>query len=52
MLQKHYTESMPDVFKAAGISFDFSGSHICKLAEFVEEELEKLRLRCTLLLKN
>ena len=41
-LKLGYTESMPDVFKAAGISFDFSGSHICKLAEFVEEELEKL----------
>ena len=37
-----YTQSMPDVFKAAGISFDFSGEHICKLAEFVGEELEKL----------
>jgi len=41
-LKLGYTESMPDVFKAAGISFDFSGSHICRLAEFVEEELEKL----------
>ena len=42
-LKLGYTESMPDVFKTAGISFDFSGSHICKLAEFVEEELEKLK---------
>ncbi len=41
-LKLGYTESMPDVFKAAGISFDFSGSHICSLAEFVEKELQNL----------
>jgi oligoendopeptidase F len=41
-LKLGYTKSMPHVFKAAGISFDFSGAHICKLAEFVGEELEKL----------
>ena len=41
-LKLGYTESMPDVFKAAGISFDFSGTHICKLAEFVETELQNL----------
>ena len=41
-LKLGYTQSMPHVFKAAGISFDFSGAHICTLAEFVGEELEKL----------
>ena len=37
-----YTKSMPEVYAKAGIDFNFSGDHICKLADFVESELEKL----------
>ena len=37
-----YTKSMPEVYAKAGIDFNFSGDHICMLADFVELELEKL----------
>ena len=37
-----YTKSMPEVYAKAGIDFNFSGDHICQLANFVASELEKL----------
>lgn len=43
-----YTDSMPMVYKSAGISFDFSRSHICELADFVESELQKLEANIAL----
>ena len=41
-LRLGYTQSMPKVYAKAGIDFNFSGDHICRLADFVELELEKL----------
>jgi len=41
-LRLGYTKSMPKVYAKAGIDFNFSGDHICRLADFVELELEKL----------
>ena len=41
-LRLGYTQSMPKVYAKAGIDFNFSGDHICMLADFVELELEKL----------
>ena len=37
-----YTRSIPEVYQAAGIRFDFSENYIQELAAFVQEELEKL----------
>ena len=37
-----YTKSMPEVYRKAGVDFKFSSDHICMLADFVAEELEKL----------
>ncbi len=36
------THSIPEVYKAAGINFDFSESYIKELADFVKNELEKV----------
>ena len=36
------TRSIPEVYAAAGIRFDFSDSYISELAEFVKGELEKV----------
>ena len=37
-----YTCSMPKIYEAAGIKFDFSRSYISSLAGFILEEIEKL----------
>jgi len=37
-----YTKSVKDIYKTAGISFDFSEDRIYTLVNFVREELEKL----------
>ena len=37
-----YTKSMPEVYRKAGVDFKFSSDHICMLADFVAEELEKV----------
>lgn len=34
-----YTKSIPEVYKAAGVTFDFSRKNISELAEFIQEEL-------------
>ncbi len=37
-----YTVSIPDVYKAAGIKFDFSDTYIAGVADFVWKELKEL----------
>ncbi len=37
-----YTASIPEIYEAAGIRFDFSSENVKELARFVREELEKL----------
>lgn len=37
-----YTHQIPDIYKAAGIRFDFSDAYVSELAEFVRKELEAL----------
>lgn len=37
-----YTRSIPEIYEAAGIRFDFSKKYISDLASFVKEEIEKL----------
>jgi oligoendopeptidase F len=37
-----YKTSIPQIYKTAGILFDFSESYVSKLVEFVEEELQVL----------
>ncbi|MCX6350329.1 MAG: M3 family oligoendopeptidase [Bacteroidetes bacterium] len=41
-LRLGYTQSVPDIYKAAGIEFNFSRSYIKELAAFIKEELNKL----------
>jgi oligoendopeptidase F len=36
------TKTLPELYHAAGLPFDFSGDYIKKLMNFVEEEIEKL----------
>lgn len=38
-----YTVSIPDVYKAAGIKFDFSDAYISSVADFVWKELESFK---------
>lgn len=37
-----YTRTIPEIYRAAGIKFDFSPAYIQSLADFVKEELRKL----------
>lgn len=41
-LKLGYTKSIPEVYKAAGVRFDFSEKYIRELVEFVRNELKKL----------
>lgn len=41
-LELGYTESIPEIYAAAGIRFDFSLSYISELADFVQQELKSL----------
>lgn len=41
-LKMGYTAPIPEIYKAAGIRFDFSESYIRELCAFVEEELEAI----------
>jgi len=34
-----YTKSIPEIYKTAGVTFDFSRKNISELAEFIQEEL-------------
>lgn len=38
-----YTKTIPEIYRAAGIKFDFSPAYIRSLADFVKEELAKLK---------
>lgn len=38
-----YTTSIPEIYKAAGIKFDFSPEYVQELVEFVKEETEKIK---------
>lgn len=38
-----YTRTIPEIYRAAGIKFDFSPAYIQTLADFVKEELVKLK---------
>ena len=37
-----YTCSIPEIYKTAGIEFNFSGNYVKELSDFVKEELKKL----------
>ncbi len=41
-LKLGYTRSIPEVYAAAGIRFDFSAEYVRELMDFVKEELSKL----------
>ncbi len=41
-LKLGYTASIPEVYKAAGIRFDFSEKYIRELIDFVKDEMKKL----------
>ena len=36
------TKTLPELYEAAGLKFDFSADHIKELMDFVQEELEKV----------
>jgi oligoendopeptidase F len=36
------TRTLPELYKAAGLTFDFSSGHIKTLMHFVQQEMEKL----------
>ena len=38
-----YTRTIPEIYKAAGISFDFSASYVQTLFDFVQDELTQLK---------
>ena len=42
-LKLGYTKSIPDIYQAAGIKFDFSKKYIKELMDFVREELAKIQ---------
>lgn len=37
-----YTESIPEIYKTAGITFDFSSEYIKELAQFIKSEIDAL----------
>ncbi|MGB1248009.1 MAG: M3 family oligoendopeptidase [Chitinophagales bacterium] len=41
-LKMGYTRSIPEIYEAAGIKFDFSKEYVSELVAFVKEEIEKL----------
>lgn len=42
-LKLAYTKSIPEIYKTAGIEFNFSQAHISQLADFIRVELQKLQ---------
>ncbi len=38
-----YTRSIPEIYKTAGIKFDFTSDYLKELAQFVRDELQKLK---------
>ncbi|MCX2744986.1 M3 family oligoendopeptidase [Mangrovivirga sp. M17] len=41
-LKLGYTKSIPEIYEAAGVSFDFSSEYISELMSFVNDELNKI----------
>lgn len=41
-LRLGYTKSIPEIYKAAGVEFNFSQGYVRELAQFVKSELEKV----------
>ncbi|MCW3085898.1 MAG: oligoendopeptidase [Bacteroidetes bacterium] len=41
-LRLGYTKTIPEIYKAAGIEFNFSQAYVKELAQFVKNELDKL----------
>ncbi|HEY0030384.1 MAG TPA: M3 family oligoendopeptidase [Bacteroidia bacterium] len=41
-LRLGYTKSIPEIYKTAGIEFNFSQAYVKELADFVKKELDKL----------
>ena len=41
-LRLGYTQSIPEIYKTAGIAFDFSQDHIRNLADFIQHEIQLL----------
>ncbi len=41
-LRLGYTKTIPEIYRTAGIDFNFSQSYVKELAEFVKSELEKI----------
>ncbi|MCK6649946.1 MAG: M3 family oligoendopeptidase [Bacteroidia bacterium] len=41
-LRLGYTKSIPEIYKTAGVKFDFSQAYVKELADFVKLELEKI----------
>jgi oligoendopeptidase F len=41
-LSKGGTQTLPDLYRTAGISFDFSAEHVASLCAFVQEELKQI----------
>ena len=41
-LKLGYMKSIPEIYKAANIKFDFSRSYIKELMDFVRDELDKI----------
>jgi oligoendopeptidase F len=41
-LKLGYLRSIPEIYKAAGIKFDFSSAYIKELMDFVKAELAKI----------
>jgi len=41
-LRLGYTKSIPEIYKTAGVKFDFSQAYVKELADFVKSELDKL----------
>ncbi len=42
-LKLAYTKPIPEIYRTAGIEFNFSQGHISKLADFIRKELGKLK---------
>jgi oligoendopeptidase F len=42
-LRLGYTRSIPEIYATAGIKFDFTSDYLKELANFVREELHKLK---------
>lgn len=38
-----YTKSIGEIYKAAGVSFDFSATYIKELSQFVQSEIKELQ---------